>query len=143
MPTRRYLACVFSLLMITVLSACVSNAPRGPAVNFSDAYDFSVVSRVAIAPYKAPAAGTEVLGEALSGRFRRGLEGALKDKGIKSPYLRPFVTARINPVRFKKEVTDSPEELIVKMKAAAEKFDVDKVRADQVTATGGYGGGDE
>ena len=68
---------------------------------------------------------------------------ALKDKGIKSPYLRPFVTARINPVRFKKEVTDSPEELIVKMKAAAEKFDVHKVGADQVTATGGYGGGDE
>lgn len=82
MPTRRYLACVFSLLMITGLAACISNAPRGPAVNFSDAYDFSVVSRVAIAPYKAPAAGTEALGEALSGRFRRGLEGALKDKGL-------------------------------------------------------------
>ena len=65
---------------------------------------------------------------------------ALKEKGIKSPYLRPFVTARINPVRFKKEVTESPEELVKKMKAAAEKFNVDKVRPDQVTATGGYGG---
>jgi hypothetical protein len=82
MATRQYLARVLSLLMITVLSACVSSTPKGPAVNFSNAYDFSVVSRVAFAPHKAPAASAVVLSEALSSRFRSGLEDALKDKGI-------------------------------------------------------------
>ena len=32
----------------------------------------------------------------------------LKASGIESPYLRAFVTARINPVRFKKTVSDTP-----------------------------------
>ena len=36
---------------------------------------------------------------------------ALKERGITSPYLRSFVTARINPVRFAKEVTMTPEEM--------------------------------
>lgn len=66
----------------------------------------------------------------------------LKERGIQSPYLRPFVTARINPLRFKKETDLTPEELIAKMQASADKFDVGKVKADQVTAAGGYGGGD-
>jgi ParB family chromosome partitioning protein len=67
----------------------------------------------------------------------------LKERGLQSPYLRTFVTARLNPYRFKKDVTATPEELIEKMRAAAAKFDVGKVRADQLTATGGYGGEDE
>jgi hypothetical protein len=82
MATRRFLTRVFSLPMITVLSACVSNAPQGPAINFSDSYDFSLVSRVAFARHKTPASGTIDLSEKLSARFRSGLEGALEDKGI-------------------------------------------------------------
>ncbi len=82
MATRRLLARVFSLLMITVLSACVSNAPQGPAINFSDNYDFSAISRVAFAPPKSPLSGTLEISEELLARFRNGLEGALKDKGI-------------------------------------------------------------
>lgn len=82
MATRRFLTRVFSLLMITVLSACVSNAPQGPAINFSDSYDFSLVSRVAFAPHKTPASGTIEISEKLSARFRSGLEVALEDKGI-------------------------------------------------------------
>lgn len=82
MATRRFLTRVFSLLMIMVLSACVSNAPQGPAINFSDNFDFSGVSRVAFAPHKTPGAGTAELSEELSARFRRGLEDALKDRGV-------------------------------------------------------------
>jgi hypothetical protein len=83
MATRRHPACVLIPLMFTLLiSACAGNAPKGPAVNFSDSFDFSVVSRVAFAPQKAPAAGAEELSEELSSRIYRGLEGALRDKGI-------------------------------------------------------------
>ncbi len=64
---------------------------------------------------------------------------ALKERGLTSPYLRAFVTARINPVRFAKEVTMSPEELLKKMRAKAESFDVAKVRQDQVASAGGFG----
>jgi ParB family chromosome partitioning protein len=62
---------------------------------------------------------------------------ALKERGIQSPYLKPFVVARINPIRFKKESSLSPEELIDKMQKAAARFDTAKVRADQVSAAGG------
>jgi ParB family chromosome partitioning protein len=63
----------------------------------------------------------------------------LKERGLTSPYLRPFVTARINPIRFAKEVTLSPEELIKKMKAAADKFDAGKVTESQIASTGAWG----
>ena len=66
------------------------------------------------------------------------LIGKLKQRGIESPYLRSFVTARINPIRFAKTVTDSPEELLVRMHKAADTFDPGKVRPDQVSASAGY-----
>jgi ParB family chromosome partitioning protein len=62
---------------------------------------------------------------------------ALKERGIQSPYLRTFVTARINPIRFAKTTELSPEELLQQMTAAAAKFDVGKVRADQIQQGGG------
>ena len=89
----------------------------------------------AISVREARAAGLLELDEKVS-----EIIAALKERGLQSPYLRPFVTARINPVRFKKEVTETPEELIEKMQKAAAKFDVAKVRPDQLTASGGYGG---
>jgi ParB family chromosome partitioning protein len=67
-----------------------------------------------------------------------GIIERLKARGITSPYLRAFVTARINPIRFAKTVSDTPEELLAKMHKAADKFDTEKVRADQVTASAGY-----
>jgi len=62
--------------------------------------------------------------------------GALKARGFQSPYLKAFVVARINFLRFKKgkaEFEDTLERLI----AAAKKFDIGKVKPDQVTAAGG------
>ena len=68
---------------------------------------------------------------------------ALKDKGMQSPYLRNFVVARINFLRFKKD--DSPVEFdptVAKMLASAQKFNVDKVNKDDITRMGGAGGGE-
>jgi ParB family transcriptional regulator, chromosome partitioning protein len=66
---------------------------------------------------------------------------ALKQRGIESPYLRAFVTARINPVRFAKQVTLTVEQVLDKMQRAIDKFDTGKVAADDVKAAAGYGGG--
>ena len=58
----------------------------------------------------------------------------LQAQGLKSPYLRNYVVARINPVRFhklKKGETKPPMELpaaLTRMAAAARKFDVASVR---------------
>lgn len=61
---------------------------------------------------------------------------ALKSRGFESPYLKPFVVARINPIRFKRGEADF-DETLDKMLAAARRFDAAKIRADQVARTGG------
>ena len=40
---------------------------------------------------------------------------ALKKKGLTSPYLKPFVVARINPIRFSKATEFDFDEVIDKM----------------------------
>jgi len=60
----------------------------------------------------------------------------LKERGFESPYLRPFVVARINPIRFKRGAADA-DETIDTMLAAAKKFDAGRIRADQVAKAGG------
>jgi len=60
----------------------------------------------------------------------------LKDRGLESPYLRNFVVARLNPLRFGREVEDA-DAAIEKMKAAARKFDASKVRKDALARMGG------
>lgn len=63
---------------------------------------------------------------------------ALKAKGLESPYLKAFVVARINPLRFSKGRTAHDfDETIGKMLASAKRFDASKVRADQVARSGG------
>jgi ParB family transcriptional regulator, chromosome partitioning protein len=61
----------------------------------------------------------------------------LKERGFDSPYLRAFVLARINPLRFKRGVSADFDETIEKMLASARRFDVGKVKVSQVARTGG------
>ena len=61
---------------------------------------------------------------------------ALKAKGMQSPYLKAFVVARINPLRFTRKAADF-DETIDKMLGAARRFDAGKIRTDQVARTGG------
>ncbi len=62
---------------------------------------------------------------------------ALKARGFESPYLKAFVVARINPIRFQKGGSPEFDATIDKMLASALKFDAAKVKADQVAAAGG------
>ena len=61
----------------------------------------------------------------------------LKERGFDSPYLRAFVVARINPLRFKRGVNADFDETIEKMTASARRFDAGKVKADQVARASG------
>jgi ParB family transcriptional regulator, chromosome partitioning protein len=61
----------------------------------------------------------------------------LKERGFESPYLRPFVVARINPIRFKRGGSPDVDETIDTMLASARRFDAGRVRADQVAKAGG------
>ena len=61
----------------------------------------------------------------------------LKERGFESPYLRAFVVARINPLRFQRGVKAEFDETIDKMLAGARRFDAAKVKADQVARTAG------
>ncbi len=68
---------------------------------------------------------------------------ALKARGLVSPYLKYFVVARVNFLRFKKDGDFEFDETIEKLLAATRKIDVSKVNKDDVAKMGGGGGGGE
>jgi len=61
----------------------------------------------------------------------------LQERGLKSPYLRPFVVARINPIRFSKSPSFDFDEVMEKMAASAGRFNIDKVRQEDIVRVGG------
>ena len=61
----------------------------------------------------------------------------MKARGLESPYLKAFVVARINPLRFQRKPTADFDETIDKMLGSARRFDAAKVKADQVARSGG------
>jgi ParB family chromosome partitioning protein len=91
----------------------------------------------------------EPMPKALKERERRGarvlklddavgkIVAALKAKGLTSPYLKPFVMARINPVRFSKATEFDFDEVMDKMMASAGKFNVERVKQEDVAKIGG------
>lgn len=64
---------------------------------------------------------------------------ALKAKGLTSPYLKSFVVARINPIRFrpKDAAPLSFDEVLDRMTKAAEKLNVDRIRVEDLAKSGG------
>jgi len=62
---------------------------------------------------------------------------SLKGRGLESPYLKAFVVARINPLRFQRKPTADFDETIDKMLGSARRFNPEKIRADQVARSGG------
>ncbi len=63
--------------------------------------------------------------------------GKLKERGFESPYLRAFVVARINPLRFQRGAKAEFDETIDKMLASARRFDPARIKADQVARASG------
>ena len=91
----------------------------------------------------------EPIGKALKERERRGkkilkLDDAvsaavekLKAKGLTSPYLKPFVVSRVNYTRFSKATSFDFDEALDKIIASAQKFNVDRVKQEDVVRVGG------
>jgi ParB family chromosome partitioning protein len=91
----------------------------------------------------------ETMSKALKERERRGkkilkLDDAvsaavekLKAKGLTSPYLKPFVVARINYTRFSKATSFDFDEALDKIIASAQKFNVDRIKQEDVARAGG------
>ena len=61
----------------------------------------------------------------------------LKERGLTSPYLRAFVVARVNPLRFMKGALPSLDELFTTMTRRARGMNIDKIKPDDVARTGG------
>jgi ParB family chromosome partitioning protein len=64
---------------------------------------------------------------------------ALKARGLTSPYLKSFVVARVNPIRFRPK--DAPplsfDDALDRMTKAAAKFNPDKIKMDDLAKSGG------
>jgi ParB family chromosome partitioning protein len=61
----------------------------------------------------------------------------LKDKGFVSPYLRSFVVARINPLRWIQGEPPPLEEVLTTMRDRAARFNVDKIKQSDLANVGG------
>jgi ParB family transcriptional regulator, chromosome partitioning protein len=91
----------------------------------------------------------EPVNKALKERERRGrkilkLDDAvtaavekLKAKGLTSPYLKPFVVARVNYTRFSKATSFDFDQTLDKIVASAQKFNVDRVNQQDVAKVAG------
>jgi ParB family chromosome partitioning protein len=61
----------------------------------------------------------------------------LKERGLVSPYLRAFVVARINPLRWIKDAPPPLEEVLKTMRERAAKFNVEKIKQQDLARSGG------
>src|SRR5260221_5309776 len=61
----------------------------------------------------------------------------LKARGLTSPYLRSFVVSRVNYTRFSKATTFDFDDTLDKIVASAAKFNVDRVKQEDVAKSGG------
>jgi ParB family chromosome partitioning protein len=66
-----------------------------------------------------------------------GVVAKLKARGLMSPYLRSFVVARINPLRWIKGDPPPLEEVMKTMRERAAKFNTDKIRQEDLANSGG------
>jgi ParB family chromosome partitioning protein len=61
----------------------------------------------------------------------------LKERGLTSPYLRSFVVARINPLRFIKGQPPSYDELLETMTKRARGMDPARIKTEDLARSGG------
>jgi ParB family chromosome partitioning protein len=61
----------------------------------------------------------------------------LKEKGFQSPYLKAFVVARVNPLRFMKGAAPPFDDLLAQMTKRARGMDPARIRSEDLAAAGG------
>jgi ParB family chromosome partitioning protein len=135
--TERAFAFEFDQPALLTLGVCYEERPR-----FSGGAYQSILRRV-------DEFLDEPMRKALKERERRGRKilklddgvsaavEKLKAKGLTSPYLKAFVVARVNYTRFSKATSFDFDETLDKITASAQKFNVDRVKQEDVAKTGG------
>jgi ParB family chromosome partitioning protein len=88
--------------------------------------------RTAIKDHEKRAAMVFDLEEKVAGVVKK-----LKERGLVSSYLRSFVVARINPLRWIKGEPPTVEEVLKTMRERAGKFNVEKIRPQDLAGAGG------
>ena len=137
--TEEIYALEFEEPAFITLGLCYEERPR-----FSGGAYHSVLKRVDEFLKEPMHAAIERRGEraktllALDDRIIEQVE-ALKAKGLTSPYLKSFVVARVNPIRFRPKDATPPdfEETFDKMMKAAAKFDASKIKGEDLAKSGG------
>jgi ParB family chromosome partitioning protein len=109
----------------------LSGGAYHPVLRRSDAWIDRPLA-AALAEREARAAAVLALDDAVGAVVDR-----LKQRGFQSPYLRPFVIARINPLRFMKGTPPPVEQLLADMAKRARGMNVDRIKAEDVARTGG------
>src|SRR5246127_4088278 len=88
--------------------------------------------RTAIKEHEKNAGAVLDLDEKVAGVVKK-----LKERGLVSPYLRSFVVARVNPLRWIKGEPPPLEEVLKTMRARAAKFNVEKIKPQDLAGVGG------
>ncbi len=137
--TEQMYALEFEEPALITLGLCYEERPR-----FSGGAYHPVLKRVEDYLKKPMRAAMELRRErartvlALDDLIMRQVE-ALKAKGLTSPYLKSFVVARVNPIRFRPK--DAPglsfDDALDRMMKAAGNFNPDKIKMDDLAKSGG------
>jgi ParB family chromosome partitioning protein len=135
-PETEY-AATFEEAAFLTLGLCYEERPRfaggvyHPVLKKTDTFLEQRLS-AALAARKERAALLLALDDAVAAAV-----AALKERGFESPYLKNFVVARVNPLRFSRAPSAPFDATIRKMTASATSFDPAKVKADQVAQASG------
>ena len=109
----------------------LSGSVYAPILRKVDGFLAQPLSR-AIEERQRRAAVVLAFDEAVAGAVAR-----LKEKGFDSPYLKAFVVARVNPLRFMKGEAPPFDELFATMTRRAAGMDPSKVKSEDVARSGG------
>jgi len=136
-PERDY-AGVFEEPVFLTLGICYERNGRfpgsvyQPALKRLESFQAARLDR-ALATREARAAKVMEIEEAVTTAV-----AALKERGFQSPYLKTFVVARIDPLRFRRsEEPPDYDATLAKMLASAKGFNASKIKPEQLARSGG------
>jgi ParB family chromosome partitioning protein len=122
---------------LVTLGVCYEKQPRfaggayHPVLRRTESFSDSAL-RTAIQGHEALAKEVLELEAKVAAAVNR-----LKERGLTSPYLRSFVVARINPLRWIKGDLPPASAVIAQMRERAAKFNADRVKQEDLARTGG------
>src|SRR6201997_3793714 len=122
---------------LVTLGVCYEQAPRfGGGVYHPILRRLKTFSdeplRTAIKEHEKNAGAVLDLDEKVAGVVKK-----LKERGLVSPYLRSFVVARVNPLRWIKDEPPPLEEVLKTMRERVAKFNIEKIKPQDLAGAAG------